>query len=225
VSSGDPTVDTQNATLLNVSLPEALEGLAKDFGVKVLQVATDCVFSGLRGGYSESDSMDARDTYGMSKVEGELKQPSAMRIRCSIVGPDDHSTSGLLAWFLSQAQQEAVVGFADHSWNGVTTSALSKLFLGIYRSGSFEPGCFHWVPRGTASKYQLLSWFREGLRLQFPVVRSGLGPSRIDRTLITNRPEVNEELWTLAGYPEAPTVKSLIAELTEELLSEHGRGI
>lgn len=219
VASGDNRVDSANAMLLNIQLPEALEGLAKEYGAKVLQVATDCVFIGSTGDYSESSSMDATELYGLSKIQGELKQPSAMRIRASIVGPDANSASGLFSWFLSQGHQRSVIGFTNHIWNGVTTAALSKLFLGICRGGEFQSGCFHWVPRGKATKYELLSWFQEGLRLESPAISSGLGPSKVDRTLTTNRPDINEHLWALAGYSEVPSVRSLIGDLTRDELS------
>lgn len=224
VATGDFETDSANAALLNVALPEALEGLSMRYGAKVLQVATDCVFSGLTGNYSESSLMDSKEVYGLSKLQGELKQPSAMRIRASIVGQDAHSTSGLFSWFLSQEDQESLIGFTNHTWNGVTTAALSSLFLGICQMGEFQSGGFHWVPDGKATKYEMLKWFQEGLRLESPAVYPGLGQSKVDRTLTTIRPEVNKHLWALAGFSEVPTVRSLISDLTRDALSESGRG-
>ena len=38
----------------------------------IIQLSTDCVFSGKKGMYIEKDSPDADDIYGRSKIMGEL---------------------------------------------------------------------------------------------------------------------------------------------------------
>jgi dTDP-4-dehydrorhamnose reductase len=52
----------------------------------VIHFSTDCVFSGRRGGYSETDESDAQDLYGRSKFLGEIAYPNALTLRTSIIG-------------------------------------------------------------------------------------------------------------------------------------------
>ena len=41
-------------------------------------MSTDCVFSGLKGYYSEKDPSDADDLYGKTKYLGEVDYPGAL---------------------------------------------------------------------------------------------------------------------------------------------------
>ena len=53
---------------INTLTPHRLAGLCKLVGARLIHVSTDCVFSGEKGGYVESDYADARDVYGKSKA-------------------------------------------------------------------------------------------------------------------------------------------------------------
>ena len=44
----------------------------------ILQIATDCVYSGATGGYTESSSHDALDVYGKTKSLGEVALPTSI---------------------------------------------------------------------------------------------------------------------------------------------------
>jgi dTDP-4-dehydrorhamnose reductase len=192
-----------------------LEQLAKKMAVRVLQVATDCVFDGSTGKYLESDTPNAGDVYGKSKIAGEQSQPSAMRIRCSIIGQDRNSSAGLFSWYKSQPKDSFVTGYANHFWNGVTTTALAKLFLGIIREGEFQSGLQHWIPLDSVSKLELLSDFRNLLGGNAATVLSGEGESAVNRTLSTSNPLKSERYWDLAGYEKVPSVSALVRDLVD----------
>lgn len=213
--SGSPDADKDNAWKLNVRLPKMLEELSEKKSVRVIQVATDCVFDGLRGNYSESDIPNADDVYGKSKIAGEASQPSAMRIRCSIIGQDRNSNAGLFSWYKSQPRENSVSGYDNHFWNGVTTNALAKLFLGIIRDDVFHAGLQHWIPLDTVSKFELLSAFKHVLGGDSATVLQGQGPSSVNRTLSTNNLSVSDQYWGSAGYGRAPSVSTLVEELVE----------
>jgi dTDP-4-dehydrorhamnose reductase len=213
--SGDPVVDEENAWKLNVRLPMVLEKIAEKMSVRVLQVATDCVFDGSTGGYLESDTPNAKDVYGKSKIAGEESQPSAMRIRCSIIGQDRNSSAGLFSWYKSQPKDSFVTGYANHFWNGVTTTALAKLFLGVIREGEFNSGLQHWIPADSVSKLELLSEFRNLLDGNAATVLSGEGESAVNRTLSTINPIKSDRYWCLAGYEKAPSVSELLQDLVD----------
>jgi dTDP-4-dehydrorhamnose reductase len=62
---------------------------AEDSGAKVIQIATDCVFSGSNGSYLETDPHDATDVYGKTKSDGEIESSAVMQLRCSIIGREN----------------------------------------------------------------------------------------------------------------------------------------
>ena len=64
---------------------------------KIFQIATDCVFDGEKGNYSELDSHNARDVYGKSKSLGEVNNKNFYNLRCSFKLVDDP----LLKWLVN----------------------------------------------------------------------------------------------------------------------------
>jgi dTDP-4-dehydrorhamnose reductase len=103
----------------------------------IIHPSTDCVFSGKKGNYLIDDLPDTNDIYGVSKSLGEIisRYPFTYVIRTSIIGPElgnnkgNNKGFGLLEWFLSQ--DNAVDGYTNHKWNGVTTLEWSKCALEI----------------------------------------------------------------------------------------------
>ena len=55
---------------------------------KIIQIATDCVWNGMRGKYLETDPHDAEDIYGKTKSLGEVYSHNFLNLRCSIIGPE-----------------------------------------------------------------------------------------------------------------------------------------
>lgn len=188
---------------LNADYPR----LIADTPARVVQIATDCAFSGSRGAYTEDDERDAQDHYGLSKIQGEL--PNFMNIRCSIVGPELTAKKSLFEWVNNQPQGERINGFVSHRWNGITTDAFGEIVAGIIRANFFAHGTQHVIPADAVNKYQLVKAFakklgREDLELM-PAITA-----KVDRTLSTIRPGLNITLWRLAGYSEPPTIQELI---------------
>lgn len=208
--------DSVAAFRLNAALPKVLEEVSQRMSIRVLQVVTDCVFEGSNGPYSEDSNQDAADLYGLSKALGEASQPTAMKIRASIVGPDNNSTSGLFSWFLSYSNQGQLTGYENHFWNGVSTLAMSKLFLGIVELNQFAPGTHHWVPRGFVSKLQLLELFRKSLGWGSVEITPGNALLTVDRRLVSVLPARSEDLWKTAGYSDIPRIDFLVQEMVED---------
>ena len=91
---------------INALFPHQLADLCVERGLRVIQISTDCVFSGLRGNYSESDVPDPLDLYGRTKLLGELNRPGMLTLRTSIIGWQLNNFSGLLNWFALQRGKE-----------------------------------------------------------------------------------------------------------------------
>ncbi len=213
-ASGDLTRDQRDSFLLNTELPRQISTSSETRGFRWLQIGTDCVFSGLRGSYIESDHKDALDLYGQSKVAGEKYCDSALLIRASIIGPDSRTSAGLYSWFKSNRRAKHLSGFTNHLWNGVTTTAFAKLALGL-RSTELAAVKHHWTPSNQVSKYDLLELFRKNLDLASLKIEPTQTEVGIDRTLSTSNPHLNEELWRVAGYDGVPSIELLVHEMIE----------
>ena len=95
----DPaSADSVAAALdVNARFPFALAEAARLHGARVIQIATDGVFSGESGGYREDAPHDALDVYGKSKSLGEVPAANVVNLRCSIIG-----AGSLVGWLLEQ---------------------------------------------------------------------------------------------------------------------------
>lgn len=110
---------------INALLPHRLARLCELLGARLVHVSTDCVFSGSRGAYRETDLPDAQDLYGRSKLLGEVSGPHALTLRTSIIGHELSTAHGLIGWFLSQ--QGTVRGFTRAVFSGVPTVELATV--------------------------------------------------------------------------------------------------
>lgn len=214
-ASGNMLRDRSDATLLNTELIASISDAQSKLGFRWLQIGTDCVYSGRRGFYTEIDPFDAIDIYGESKISGESFCSGAILVRSSIVGPDRKSQAGLYAWFKRASQLGPVPGFSNHFWNGVSTTAFARLALGLAHV-DVGPLRQHWTPADRVSKYELLKMFAAELDLRDDLIVETQGPENVDRTLETSNPELNERLWTIAGYDGVPTIRELVAEMVDE---------
>jgi len=86
---------------INSNLPLYLNNFSKNNGIPLIQIGTDCVYSGNKGKYSEKDLFDPIDVYGKSKLEGEVNSKDVMTLRCSIIGKELSTNKSLLSWVLS----------------------------------------------------------------------------------------------------------------------------
>jgi len=142
---------------INALLPELLvANLPPEVGI--IQPSTDGVFGSMIPNRHVTDTPDAADDYGLSKLQAEKAMTGDNRyiIRCSIVGLELGTTRSLLNWFLSQAN--SISGYTNHYWNGITTLEWGKLCYKIITNQTdsdgliFQPGF-----EPAISKYELLT--------------------------------------------------------------------
>lgn len=209
----DNAAEVERAIMVNARFPHVLAKAAAQRNCRVLQIATDCVYSGARGRYTEKDSHDALDVYGKTKSLGEVCSPAVGHLRCSIIGPEPRGHVSLMDWFLGQARSAGVGGYTNHQWNGVTTLHFARLCHGVIREGLELPHLQHVVPGGPISKADLLACFAREYRRQDVTITPTEAKTVIDRTLATADDALNRRLWAAAGYPEPPAVPQMVAEL------------
>ncbi len=138
---------------INALFPHLLARAARDAGARLVHVSTDCVFSGRRGGYRESDSPDPEDLYGRSKLLGELDDSEGLTIRTSIIGHELGTRHGLVEWFLSE--RGSVQGFTRAIYSGLPTVELSNVLVDHVLPRPELRGLWH-VGSDPTSKHDLL---------------------------------------------------------------------
>jgi dTDP-4-dehydrorhamnose reductase len=147
------------AVLVNSYLPQYVDEICRNKGVKFVHVSTDCVFDGkANGGYTEDSLRTATDFYGRSKGLGEVDNDSSITLRTSIVGPDTNENGiGLFQWFMNQ--QGETSGFDKVVWTGVTTLEFAKCMEKAIVNNL--TGLRHAVNNENIDKYSLLGLFKK----------------------------------------------------------------
>lgn len=181
--------------LLNSYLPHFLAECLKDSKTKLIQISTDCVFSGKSGGYGEDSFMDCDSLYGRTKALGEIRDSKNLTFRTSIVGPDlKENGIGLLNWFLKQ--EGTINGFTSAFWTGVSTITLAQALEEAIKQD--VAGLYHLVNDQTITKYELLQMFNRYLRKsQIRILPDD--SVHVDKSLINHR---RDFLFTVPSYEQ-----------------------
>jgi len=174
--------DPLTALPINSLLPHRLARLSALLGARFVHMSTDCVFSGSKGMYSESDESDANDLYGRSKFLGEVDYPNAVTLRTSIIGHELVGSRSLVGWFLSQNQ--TVRGFKKAIFSGLPTVEIARLIRDYVLPNSDLHGLYH-VSADPISKFDLLRLISDiyGKSIDIEVDESFV----IDRSLNSSR--------------------------------------
>jgi dTDP-4-dehydrorhamnose reductase len=146
--------DKTSAILLNSFLPNWLLENSFLYNYKLIQISTDCVFSGNTGNYNEKDFPDGFSIYAKTKSLGEIYSPNHLTIRTSVIGPEIDTNGGeLFNWFMNQ--DNTINGYSKSIWSGITTIELAKC-LKIMIDNNIT-GLYHLTNGNPISKLDLLS--------------------------------------------------------------------
>ena len=193
--------DPLQAHPINALLPHRLSQLCAMIGARLVHISTDCVFSGRKGGYIETDDADAQDLYGRSKFLGEVNYPHAITLRTSIIGHELNSAHGLICWFL--AQQGSIKGFTKAIFSGLPTCELATVISDFVIPNPELHGVFH-VAADPISKFELLQLvnteYGKGINIE------------PDTTLKIDRSLNAERFQKRTGY-KAPSWPQLISHM------------
>lgn len=146
--------DPLAAIPINALLPHRLARLCDVAGARLVHMSTDCVFSGAKGMYTESDISDAKDLYGRSKYLGEVDYPHAITLRTSIIGHELSGVDSLVGWFL--AQHGGVEGFRRAIFSGLPTVELARVIRDHVLAHPELHGVYH-VSAEPINKFDLLT--------------------------------------------------------------------
>lgn len=191
----DPLV----ALPINAMLPHRLSRLCEAAGCRLVHVSTDCVYSGDKGAYLESDPSDARDLYGKSKFIGEIHDKGhVVTLRTSIIGHELASSYALIDWFLNQ--KERVNGYSKAIFSGLPTVELARVMKDYVVPNPELSGLYH-VSADPISKLDLLRLVAERYGKAIDILPDD--SVRIDRSL------VSERFTSQSGY-KAPDWDALV---------------
>jgi dTDP-4-dehydrorhamnose reductase len=138
---------------INALFPQHLALLCKVAKARLILMSTDCVFSGEKGSYKESDTPDPKDVYGMSKFLGEVSEEGCITLRTSIIGLELFRKQGLIEWFL--AQRGSIKGYRRAIYSGFTTLEMARIIHFIITKQPQLHGLWH-VASTPINKFELL---------------------------------------------------------------------
>ena len=176
----DSQRDPANSIYLNSFFPYQLSKILRETGGRLIHLSTDCVFSGKKGGYAESDFCDAYDMYGKSKSLGEVNNGYDITLRTSLVGPElKENGEGLLHWVLNQTG--LIEGYSNVYWSGVTTLELAKAIEEVINQKI--SGLVHFTSGVRISKYQLLQIIKNIWQLDDVTIQESSN-LKVDKSLL-----------------------------------------
>ena len=172
----------ENAIYLNAYFPHQLKKISKNINAKLIHISTDCVFSGEKGSYIESDVKDGKGIYSQTKKLGEIEDSTNLTLRTSIIGPElKRSGEGLFHWFMSQSAD--ISGFTKSIWSGVTTIELAKA-VKCAIEGDIT-GIYHVTNNIPINKYNLLKLFKKNTKKDISI--NQLDGEVVDKSLVDTR--------------------------------------
>jgi len=151
---------TSSTIAVNALFPHVLAQLCKDCGARLIQLSSDCIFSGRDGNYNENSQSDAIDLYGKSKYLGEVTQPHVITLRKSTIGLELAGEHGLLEWFL--AKKGTVLGYRKAIYSGVSSIELARIIENILLNFPKLSGIWN-IASSPINKYDLLIGLRKHL--------------------------------------------------------------
>ena len=164
---------------LNSLLPHRLTLLCKEAGSRLILVSTDCVFSGKKGNYKETDHADCTDLYGQSKFLGEITdEKHVLTIRTSIIGHEQRGGHSLVNWFLKQ--KSSVTGYCKAIYSGLPTVELANIIRDIVLPNAKLHGLYQ-IASEPISKYDLLQLIAKTYGKK--IIISKTNTPKIDRSL------------------------------------------
>jgi len=190
------------AVLLNSYLPHFLSTITKNMKTKTIHMSTDCVFSGEKGGYTETSLRDGKSFYDRSKALGELENNKDLTFRNSIVGPDLKKDGiGLFNWFMKQKGQ--ISGYTKVFWTGVSTITLAKAMEKALEENL--TGLYHLVNNESISKFELLHLFNKYMKNgKITILPSN--SVKVDKSLINKRSDFSFKV---------PSYEQMVIEIKE----------
>jgi dTDP-4-dehydrorhamnose reductase len=181
--SSNNTINLNDYFLINSIFPQLLCKYSNKYLCKMIQPTTDCVFSGLKGNYVESDYHDEKGVYGISKSLGE--NVNCTIIRTSIIGEELNNKYSFLEWVKNSKGN--IYGYNNHLWNGITCLEYAKIICNMIQNDLFWSGVRHIYSPEVKSKYDLCCTIKKVYDLDIGIIKKEEG-KMVDKTLNSIHP-------------------------------------
>ena len=205
IKQRDEASDEALTLRVNAEFPHRLAKRCGEAGARLIHFSTDCVFTGTKGNYTETDPPDATDLYGQSKHQGEVADAHCVTLRTSVIGHELGTHLALLDWFLSQRGQ-AINGYTKAIYSGFTTLEMARIVDRILTQHTDLSGVWH-VASQPISKFGLLQLCREKLGWE--------GVIEPNDEFVCDR-SLNADRFNQATGYTPPSWEAMISELTQQ---------
>lgn len=203
--------DHLESLAINSSLPHRLAKYCSLVGARLVHFSTDCVFSGKKGQYRETDIPDAYDIYGRTKLLGEVDYPHAITLRTSIIGHELATANSLVDWFLRQSG--SVKGFSRAVFSGLPTVEIARIVRGLIVHHPDLRGLYH-LSVQPINKHDLLNLISQVYEKAIDIVP--------DNNLVIDR-SLNSDRFSAATGFEAKPWPELITDMHNYYKSFHAK--
>ncbi len=194
--------ETNNYYIVNSIFPLTLSNLSKKYNCKLICPTTDCVYTGKKGTYIETDYHDEKSAYGLSKSLGEPMYGTV--IRTSIIGEEIQNKKSFLEWVKNASNN--ITGWDNHKWNGITCLEYCKIIEKIINDNLFWNGIRHIYSPEVKSKYELANIIKNTYKLNININKLS-SDINIDKTL--------SSIYDTNNMFNIPTLEQQIKELSE----------
>lgn len=189
--------DAISSIAINALFPHQVAHFCHPYGIRLIHYSTDCVFTGVKGNYTEDALSDAQDLYGRTKFLGEVYYDNCLTLRTSLIGRELADGHSLIEWFISQTGK-SVKGFKNAIFTGLTTKAHADILTKILLNFPDMRGLWH-LSSDPINKYELLSLVKYIYQLDIMIEPDYL--FTIDRSLNADKFRKNIGI-TIPGWDE-----------------------
>lgn len=197
-----------NTILLNSALPHFLNEWVSLNNKRLIHFSTDCVFSGKKGDYLDTDIKDAYDLYGSTKSLGEIVDSKfAITLRGSMIGRELENKTELFEWFLQQSNKK-IKGFSEVIYSGITTVKMAEIVLRLINFFPNLSGIYN-ISSKPISKYDLLKMCNEHFAINSII--------EMDNSYKSNKNLISDKFFIEIGI-EKPNWTDLIRQLKDDCL-------
>jgi dTDP-4-dehydrorhamnose reductase len=179
-----------------------------NYNKRLIQLSTDCVFSGRKGNYLVNDIKDAYDLYGSTKSLGEIIDSKfAITLRGSMIGRELENKTELFEWFLKQSNKN-IKGFSKVIYSGITTVKMAEIVLRIINYYPNLTGIYN-ISAKPISKFDLLKLCNEHFGINAII--------EMDNNYSSNKNLISDKFFNEIGI-EQPNWVGLISQLKDDCL-------
>jgi len=169
-------LDKSLAYSVNVLGTRNVAELSREYGSFLVYISTDYVFKGDRGMYSESDSPEPINYYGLTKLEGEKAVSHILNEYCIarssvIYGSEPASGKANFAlWILERLRRGEQVSVVVDQWNSPTlNSNLAEMI--IEAVDRRLTGIYHMAGASRVSRYEFAKALAETFKLDGRLIK------------------------------------------------------